>query len=416
MDILPRQLQNPHAPPAATRAPPLEWVGRGAFKIARPSLRLLAKLDVYDAEFREFARSKRGSWAHMEKAWAFPAAKEIEILAGLDELSAKMAARLAHNEEIGQEVAAAMSIAPFEFASANFKVRWDGALSRFHVSFPFDDNMGARLRNMGGRWDRDLKCHLAPAGALPGLLEITAPIARERLLFAERNAAWAEREHADPLAVAVEDSSPGSAKEGWARAEVEADLLERSYEVKFPFGLNSPLGREFLAPALQDSGCLDIVRIEDRERLYPKLREVSASFELCQRDKLEAGLRAANASLAELGPAQELRFAEGAALDWVARDRRAGPQPGEVLIAQGRAWLVSKVQRTKARVMVKGHPLSAKQAQDRIERGGQPMKWRVATLAGIDITALDAYVESLFLREASQGIREEPRSVKPRRI
>lgn len=399
-----------------TPAPLLEWVQHGAFQIARPRLKLLAKLDIYDADFREFARSKRATWSPEDKAWIFPAAKEIEILAGLDEMSLKMETRQIQNQAITEEVSEAMARDPFEFHSAHFNVQWDSALLCFRVMFPFDDNMGTRLREMGGRWNRELKCHLAPAGALPGILEITAPIARERALFAERNAPWVEREIADPLETVLAAQAPGLGKEGWALVDVSSDLLEQVYEVKFPFGLNSPLGREFIAPALQDSGCLDIVRIEHRERLYPKLRELSASFELSQRAKLQVGLIAVNALLGTLGPVQTLSFGAASPFTGRMQDRRAGPQPGEILISNTQAWLVSKIQRTKLRVVVKAHPLTAQQAKDRIANAAKHVQFRVASLAGFDITSLDAHVESLFLREVTQDKNPQTQSVKPRRL
>lgn len=394
----------------------LEWHEHGEFRWAKKGSVLLARLPFFDEAFRDFARSQRVRWAPIEKAWAFPVAKEVEVLASLSKLNRERQEHAQSVQGLEAESRAKLNAEPFSFDGHKLKISYDKEQGHFRVKFPYDEELGQKMRRMGGRWNPELKCHVAPAAALPALVELTEPSRREQARFEARNAIWADKELLDPLGTWVAAHAPGPAKEGWHEIRVEADLEGKVYVVKLPFDMESKLGRELLRPVFEQTGAFDFVCAQDVERAYPLIRHASSVFELCQRPQLETALAAACAALAGLGPFEKFEVAADSAEGRRLRDVRADPSNGDVMLRGSEAWLISKTLKGKSKIVLWSHKISARSAKERVEAEGPYARRRCCDASGIDFESYDAYVEALFLRESVQSPRVKIQGAKPMRL
>lgn len=395
----------------------LEWESFGHFEIARGLHTLLCKLPFFDEGFREYARTQRARWDGLEKAWVFPSNKEQDVLASLRKMDAAREEKAKAQAEGNDAIKEKMMVAPFKFQSSKLKIDFDADNLRFIARFPYNEDLSRQLRTVGGRWNPDLKAHTIPLHGLSLIELITEKPRREQELFSERNKHWISQEAASPLADRLDSLQPTIDKKiEFHELKVEADCLDCTYKITFPFGLDSRLGREVFRENLLMMNAFDIPHPTDLERQYPRINGSSIVFELSQRALVEKVMKTCVDALQNLGAYTKITIKDPSTESARRWQRRVDPEPGEVIIQDNQAFLIGKAHKSKEKVSVKAHPISAEQAKARFEAMDPTTKRRCCDMSLIDFEALDAYVEALYLREISQKANAATSSAKPMRL
>lgn len=395
----------------------LEWKPFGHFQIARGLHTLLCKLPFFDGGFREYARTQRASWDGLEKAWVFPSNKEQDVLASLRKMDAEREDKAKIQEEGNDAIKEQMMATPFQFQSSKLKIDFDAENLRFIARFPYNDDLSRQFRTVGGRWNPELKAHTIPLHGLSLIELITAKPRKEQALFVERNQPWISKEAISPLIDHLNALQPQIDKKiEFHELKLEADCLDCTYKITFPFGLDSRLGREVFRENLLQMNAFDIPHPTDLERQYPRINGSSIVFELSQRTLVEKVIKVCVDSLQNLGAYTKIVIQDPPSESARRWQRRVDPEPGEIIIQDNQAFLIGKAHKSKEKVSVKAHHITAEQAKERFEAMDPTAKRRCCDMSLIDFEALDSYVEALYLREISQKANAATPSAKPMRI
>lgn len=389
------------------------WHKKGSFEIAKTPSAVLARTGSFDEVFRDFARSHLARWDGLERAWVFPAAKEAELLHGLEKMTAEKASATAQQAMDNSVLLLEMEAEPFSFHGPRLQIELDKPSLRFVVRFPYNEPLSQILRQAGGRWSPEIRSYTLPLSALQTLRSISEQPRLENELFTARNASFFAAEASTPLSAWMDAQQ---LVDGYHLVKIESKPLDMTYKITFPFAIDSILGQEIIRPPLWNTGVLDHVRPSDLDRMYPRVNLNSAVFEFSQRPSLENALSLIRQRLDSLGPytKTEIENASMKGRRWTAE--RLDPQPGEMFLQDNKAWLIAKVQKTKNKTVLKTHPLSAKIAEDKITALSQSAKRRICDMSGIDFLALEPYVEALTLSEESRFKHREPPSAKKTRL
>lgn len=395
----------------------LEWESFGHFKIARGLHTLLCKLPFFEEGFREYARTQRARWDGLEKAWVFPADKEQDVLVSLRKMDAAREDKAKAQAEGNESIKEKMMASPFQFQSSKLKIDFDAENLRFIARFPYNEDLARQLRTLGGRWNPEIKAHTIPLHGLSFLEKITAKPRREQELFVERNKHWISQEAASPLSNtldALQDKT--DKKQDCHELKIEADIINFTYKITFPFSLDSRLGHEVFRENLLLMNAFDIPHPSDQERQYPKINGSSIVFELSQRVLVEKILKTCVLSLQNLGAYRKIIIHDSSADSSRPWQRRADPEPGDIIIQHNQAFLIGKAHKSTGKISIKAHLISAEKAQKRLDAMDFTAKRRCCDLSSVDFEALDAYVEALYLREISHKANTGPSSSKPMRL
>jgi hypothetical protein len=388
------------------------WEQQGAFFVARATHVLLARTASFDEEFRDYARSQRAKWDGLEKAWVFSSSKEQEVLHHLAKMTAEKQAKTKQHAETSSKISDELAQHPFNFHSAKLHVEMDLPQQRFVVRFPYNEALSMKLRQAGGRWCPDMRAYSTPLSSIELLKQITEQPRREQTLFDERNAPFLSLEALSPLSSWLDERQ---GIEGLHEIKIEANPMNQTYKATFPFGIDSPLGESTIRPLLTESKALDFVRINDTDRMYPRCNLNSVVFEMCQRPLIETALLAILKQLERLGPYTKIDINNASMEGRRWRNQRVEPQSGELVLLDNKAWLIAKAQKTKNKTTLRVHPLTADEAQKKLAFLPSTSQRRVCDMSGIDFEALQSYVESLFLNEASRAdILSDPPAKKMR--